>query len=156
MKLISHRGNINGSIFEKENRPSYIDCAIQLGYDVEIDIRFIHNEFWLGHDYPQYKVELNWLYLRKSNIWIHCKDKESASKFIEINNGFKIFCHTNDDYILTSTNHLWVHKLSNTIDYTTIIPLITLEEVKNYNGGIPYGICSDYVTKLNIINFNVK
>ena len=27
MKLISHRGNIRGPIPEKENRPSYIDCA---------------------------------------------------------------------------------------------------------------------------------
>ena len=32
MKLISHRGNIRGSISEKENRPSYIDCAIGNGY----------------------------------------------------------------------------------------------------------------------------
>ena len=41
MKIISHRGNIRGAIPDKENRPSYIDCAIGSGYDVEIDLRMI-------------------------------------------------------------------------------------------------------------------
>ena len=41
MKIISHRGNINGIIPEKENRPSYIDSAIGCGYEVEVDIRYI-------------------------------------------------------------------------------------------------------------------
>ena len=38
MKLISHRGNLNGRIPERENHPDYIDEAIEAGYDVEIDI----------------------------------------------------------------------------------------------------------------------
>ena len=50
MKIISHRGNIRGSIPEKENRPSYIDCALGNGYDVEIDINTVDGELWLGHD----------------------------------------------------------------------------------------------------------
>ena len=37
MILISHRGNIDGKIVERENHPEYIDEAIALGYDVEID-----------------------------------------------------------------------------------------------------------------------
>ena len=78
MKIISHRGNINGPVPEKENRPSYIDSAIQLGYDVEVDLRIIDNDFWLGHDEPQYKVELPWMLLRKDKIWFHCKDINSA------------------------------------------------------------------------------
>ena len=39
MKLISHRGNINGKIEKFENNPNYIDTAIEQGYDVEIDLR---------------------------------------------------------------------------------------------------------------------
>ncbi len=38
MKIISHRGNVRGPIPEKENRPSYIDCALGNGYDVEIHL----------------------------------------------------------------------------------------------------------------------
>ena len=44
MKIISHRGNVKGSIPDKENRPSYIDCEIGNGYDVELDIRSIDDE----------------------------------------------------------------------------------------------------------------
>jgi hypothetical protein len=156
MRIISHRGNIKGPIIDKENSPSYIDAALQLGYDVEIDMHYINDEFFLGHDYAQYKVNLKWLLLRKNNLWIHCKDKDSASKLIQLNEGFKIFCHTNDDYVLTSTNHLWVHNLLCNIDETTIIPLINLSDIEKYHSGIPYGICTDYVTKINKINFNVK
>ena len=65
MKIISHRGNVRGAIPDRENRPSYIDCAIGNGYDVEIDVRLIAGQLWLGHDEPQYKVEHSWLQPRK-------------------------------------------------------------------------------------------
>ena len=38
MILISHRGNINKIDRKKENSQSYIQEAINLGYEVEIDI----------------------------------------------------------------------------------------------------------------------
>ena len=50
MKLISHRGNINGKHEGFENNPNYIDTAIEQGYDVEVDIWFISETFFLGHD----------------------------------------------------------------------------------------------------------
>lgn len=148
MKLISHRGNINGPVSEKENKPSYIDCAIQLGYDVEVDLRIIKGELWLGHDYGEYKVSLKWLELRKNRLWIHCKDKDSASYLIELKKGFQFFCHTLDNYVLTSTNHLWVHDLTYDIDDCCIIPLITLSDIELYNGNEPFAVCSDYVSKI--------
>ena len=61
MILISHRGNIDGKILETENHPDYIDKAISLGYDVEIDIWMVNGVFFLGHDEPQYKIILDWL-----------------------------------------------------------------------------------------------
>jgi len=151
MIKISHRGNINGPLVDRENRPSYIDSAIQLGYDVEIDIRYINDKFWLGHDYSQYKVELSWLSLRKEHLWIHCKDKNSASELIKTNNGYKLFCHTSDSYVLTSTNHIWVHDLYADIDNTSIIPLLSLDDIEKYSGNTPYAVCSDYVSKINKI-----
>ena len=80
MKAISHRGNIKGPVPDKENRPSYIDCAIGNGYDVEIDVRSIDGELWLGHDEPQYKVEHKWLWIRRKNLWIHCKNLQAAKE----------------------------------------------------------------------------
>lgn len=149
MKIISHRGNIKGPIPDKENRPSYIDCAIQLGYDVEVDIRFIDGEFWLGHDIPQYKIEQPWMVLRKDKLWYHCKDLQSALKMAELKI-FKFFCHTEDSYVITSTGHLWVHDLNEDINHTCIIPLLDLHSIiynKNLN---PFAVCTDYVYELKI------
>jgi len=38
IKLIAHRGNRYGTEIENENKPEYIDQAIQDGFYVEIDI----------------------------------------------------------------------------------------------------------------------
>lgn len=148
MKIISHRGNINGPLPEKENRPSYIDCAIQLGYEVEVDLRIFDNEIWLGHDEPQYKINLSWMELRKNKIWYHCKDINSALFLSELNDGYQYFCHTQDSFVCTSRNYFWVHDLTNKINENCIIPLISKEDIKNYNNKEPYAICTDFVTEI--------
>ena len=76
MKVISHRGNINGVDQSKENDPSYIDLALE-SYEVEIDIRIVKNEFMLGHDLGQYLVTKDWLQDRAKKLWVHCKDYQS-------------------------------------------------------------------------------
>ena len=120
MKIISHRGNVRGPIPEKENRPSYIDCALGNGYDVEIDINTVNGELWLGHDEPQYKITHTWLKCRRNHLWIHC---------------------TSDPYTYTSTGKIWLHDLSMKIDDDVIIPLIDSPFCSEYS---PYGICTDY------------
>lgn len=144
MKIISHRGNIRGIVSEKENRPSYIDCAIQLGFDVEVDLRFINGEFWLGHDIPQYKIEPIWMELRKKNIWFHCKDLQSASELIKLNSDFMFFCHIQDDFVIVNGGKLWVHDLSKRLDKNCIIPLLNLDECITYQNYDVYGVCTDY------------
>ena len=147
MKIISHRGNINGPLPEKENRPSYIDSAIQLGYEVEVDLRYINGEFWLGHDIGQYKIELSWMEPRKEMIWFHCKDIESSLELLKFVN-YKFFCHSNDPYVLTSTNKLWVHDLKGKINKNCIIPLLDKKDISTYINDAPYAICTDYVSKI--------
>tara|TARA_B100000609_G_scaffold170040_1_gene144356 strand:+ start:515 stop:940 length:426 start_codon:yes stop_codon:yes gene_type:complete len=137
MKIISHRGNIRGAIPEKENRPSYIDCALGNGYDVEIDVSTVDGELWLGHDEPQYKVTHKWLKCRKDNLWIHCKDLETAKQCWE----YQSFCHTSDPYTYTSTGKIWLHDLSLKIDDNVIIPLIDSPTCPEHS---PYAICTDY------------
>ena len=144
MKIISHRGNVRGPIPEKENRPSYIDCAIGNGYDVEIDLRIIDGELWLGHDVPQYKVEHSWLQPRKEYLWIHCKDLAAAKECWE----YQSFCHMGDPYTYTSTGKIWLHDLSMKIDNNVIIPMIDDIDYAPMNGQ-PYAICTDYPYLLN-------
>ena len=139
MKIISHRGNVRGPIPDRENRPSYIDCAIGNGYDVEIDVRLIAGQLWLGHDEPQYKVEHSWLQPRKEYLWIHCKDLAAAKECWE----YQSFCHTSDPYTYTSTGKIWLHDLSMKIDNNVIIPMIDDIDYAPMKGK-PYAICTDH------------
>ena len=43
MKLIAHRGNIDGPNVNEENKPEYILQAIEKGYFVEIDLWYKDN-----------------------------------------------------------------------------------------------------------------
>ena len=56
--LISHRGNIDGVNKNFENQPNYIDDAIRAGYDVEVDIWYIDDKLYLGHDTADYQVDI--------------------------------------------------------------------------------------------------
>lgn len=153
MKIISHRGNIKGVVSSKENRPSYIDSAIGSGYEVEVDIRYINGEFWLGHDTPDYKINKEWILNRIDDIWYHCKNLESALELKKLNSNIKYFCHSQDSYIITSTNHFWVHDLNLNLDENCIIPLLDEESVLKFNDKIVYAVCTDYV---DLCKFSLK
>lgn len=142
MIIISHRGNIRGPVPDKENRPSYIDCAIGNGYHVEIDIRSVNNELWLGHDEPQYKIDHNWLDKRRKYLWLHCKNLDAAKECW----GYYSFCHSQDSFIYTSNGKIWLHDLTQKIDENTIIPLISEDDIQSFelDGKNPFGICTDY------------
>ena len=71
MILISHRGNLRGRIPKYENNPSYIEKALKEGFDVEIDVWYKDNEWYLGHDEPTYHINMNWL--RNKKLWCHAK-----------------------------------------------------------------------------------
>ena len=141
MKIISHRGNIRGPVSDKENRPSYIDCAIGNGYDVEIDVRLIEGELWLGHDEPQYKIDHNWLDKRRDYLWLHCKNIEAAVECWIYNS----FCHTSDPFTYTSVGKIWLHDMTMVINENVIIPLISEDDIcclKNFNRA--FAVCTDY------------
>ena len=137
MKLIAHRGNINGPDPEKENSPKYIESAIQQGYDVEIDLR-VGVGFQLGHDKSQYFIDSSWLSTFKDNLWIHCKDFATLTYLTERR--------------FVGYNYFWHHDLATSCDFGTIKDvsknsvLVDLEGVNREADC--YGICSDYVGNL--------
>jgi hypothetical protein len=142
--IISHRGNIRGENLDKENRPSYIDCAIGNGYQVEIDVRSIDGELWLGHDKPQYKIDHNWLQNRKNCLWIHCKNLEAAKECWVYNS----FCHTGDPFSYVSNGKIWLHDLTMKIDDKVIIPLLSSIDIKKLTDTCffdnAFAVCTDY------------
>lgn len=153
MKIISHRGNLNGPNPDQENRPEYIDAAIAAGYDVEIDLYYVrwegscdyvHYSYHLGHDLPLYEVDLDWLRSRRDNLWIHCKNIEACIQLNYLDEKFQFFAHQEDDVVLTSTGYVWVHNLSLPISDSCIIPLIDKEQLAQRHRYNPYAICTDY------------
>ena len=139
MKIISHRGNINGPRKELENKPRYINQALELGYDVEIDVWWKDDGFWLGHDGPQFKV--NRQFLQNDKFWCHAKNIEGLYKMLD-NNNIHCFFHQEDDVTLTSKGYIWTYPNKQLTDNS--IAVLPKELDKSLNC---YGVCTDFVTR---------
>jgi hypothetical protein len=148
MKLISHRGNINGANPELENSPAYIDAAIAEGFDVEIDVWTIEGDLFLGHDFPQYKTSIEWLGKRNSNLWIHCKNLEAITFFSSYESlfgsrfySFNFFWHESDKVTLTSKCAIWAFPGNQPIPGSVAV----MPEIHNDDLSQCFAVCSDYV-----------
>jgi hypothetical protein len=144
MKLISHRGNLNGPNKERENHPDYIYEALQAGYDVEIDVWWVDGKFKLGHDEPQYDFPFDLFNNFYNKLWIHCKNMDALSQLNELDsNGSKLnyFSHEEDLGVLTSRGYIWsTHLYDRGI---LVMPEVFNREPKETT----FGVCSDYITK---------
>ena len=147
MIFIAHRGNITGKVPASENNPTYLDQAIDKGYDVECDIRFINNELFLGHDNPQYKISESWIRKRINKLWLHCKDLTTFSYFKGTD--YNYFFHETDDVVLTSKGYYWVYPGKQPV----IESIAVMPEIHNDRVDQCMGICSDnikfYEEKIN-------
>lgn len=144
MILISHRGNINGRMESLENNPTQIDMTIKQGYDVEIDIWYKDGILWLGHDKPDYDIDLIFLTDRITKLWVHCKNIEAVVYFTEIfqEYPFNFFWHQEDNITLTSLNHIWAYPGKQPIKGSIAV----MPELFNDNTTKCLGICSDYIS----------
>lgn len=142
MILISHRGNIDGRFESYENEPFYIDKAISEGYDVEVDVWYINNQLFLGHDNPQYGVNIKWFIDRLNKLWIHCKNIDSIIFLKNCEQDFNYFWHQNDDIAITSKGFFWTYP-GKQLTENSIAVMPEIKQFENiYNS---YGICSDYI-----------
>lgn len=138
MKIISHRGNLNGIDRNTENNPSHISEVIKR-FDVEVDVWFIDSKWYLGHDKPQYEVSSDFFC---EKMWIHCKNLDACVKLSDSNLNW--FWHENDKMTLTSKGIKWLYP------NIYIAGGITVEF--DYNKNLPsyiMGICTDYPERYN-------
>lgn len=143
MRYIAHRGNISGQDSIQENTPNYIDRAICLGYDVEIDVWYIDHKLYLGHDLPVYEVSYSFFINPK--LWIHCKNPEALLFFSEHNNNLlNFFWHEKDRYTITSKGIVWAYPGSKLNSMSVSVLPETIFDV-NVKTSTIYGICSDYI-----------
>jgi len=137
MYLISHRGNINGILEKRENSPSYINEALEQGYEIEVDVRFENDKFFLGHDKSQY--EINKEFLLNEKIWCHAKTTDALIALERINAHY--FWHQEDDYTITSKGFIWTYPGKKLLNKSICV----LPEKFNYKRIECEGICSDYI-----------
>jgi hypothetical protein len=149
MRLISHRGNISGRNPEKENSPQYIQDALNLGYDVEIDIWYVNNKYFLGHDSPQYEVEKDFINSIKNRSWFHCKNEDALSNIGEDFDRINFFWHDRDKYTMTSMGHVWSFPGETMVKNSIMLFPENYPENKNQIL-LSSGICSDYIADYKI------
>ena len=140
--FISHRGNISGPIPDKENSPDYIEKALSLGFEVEIDVWYVSKSFYLGHDEPKYLVSKS--FLKNKKLWCHAKSQFGLIEMLK--EDIHCFWHQKDDVTLTSKNYIWAYPgkliLKNGID---VMPEnIKGWKVEKYNP-VSSGVCSDFI-----------
>lgn len=156
MKFISHRGNIETINAKEENNPIYIEKAIKLGFEVEIDFRVHNNNLYLGHDKNQYLIDQNFLTNHSSKIWIHAKNDESLKYLLEVNEDLNYFWHEEDSYTITSKGYVWTHfdknselkKNNFSFSNKTILTLPELSHIYKFDDILKKnycGICSDNI-----------
>ena len=140
MHLISHRGNLSGPLPKKENHPNYIDKALKRGYNVEIDVWYMYDKWFLGHDEPLYEVDA--AFLLNGFLWCHAKNIQAFEKMLYI--GAHCFWHQEDDVTLTSEGYLWTYPGKE----LTPRSICVLPEKVQYDWSeilLARGICSDFI-----------
>lgn len=150
--LIAHRGLVDGPDRYKENSLTALLAARSQGFDVEVDIRYDNYEFYVGHDDPMWKIDIQTLKSLGdvendpiSHIWIHCKTIKTLAMFQSMSSWRgNYFFHENDPATLTNSGFIWTFPGQElTANSICVMPEWTyaLREVPTLYS---YGICSDY------------
>lgn len=141
---IAHRGNTLGPNPQEENKPKYIQTAIDQGYDVEVDVWAIDGKVYLGHDTPNYQIEL--IFLKNERIWCHAKNYEALDLMMRHKDTIHFFFHESDKYTLTSKGYAWTYPGNPTPIQNAVIVMPELKLCNISQFATCYGVCSDYVS----------
>lgn len=152
MLLIAHRGLLDGPNKDLENHPSSFQLCRELGYDVEIDLRFVNGEWWLGHDEAQYKVNYEFLqnidkrgYLDQHHAWIHTKNIDALYELMRRHWEGHVFWHQNDDVVVTTTGYLWTYPGKQLTPLSICVMPEWTDQLSSIKTANCFGVCSDYV-----------
>ncbi len=146
MLIIAHRGNQKGPS-SQENQPNYVDQSLNEGFDCEVDLWVIKNEYFLGHSNAQYKVDLTWLISRQQQLWIHCKNADALFALNKNRTPYlNFFWHQNDFYTLTSLGFIWVYPGEQLIKSSVAVLPENWPDSEKTSAqlSIAFAICTDY------------
>ena len=152
MKLIAHRALLEGPDPSLENHPDQIRKVLNQGLDVEIDVWRINQDWFLGHDVPEYAITSSFLDL--PGLWIHAKNFFAAKELLACakhGHEYNFFWHESDARTLTSMGYWWTYPGCE-IDLTSVavmpelvIPPDQIDQVLSWNC---HAVCTDWCGRL--------
>jgi hypothetical protein len=151
MRIIAHRGLVNGPNKKLENRPDTIEKALNLGFDVEIDVWY-KDGWYLGHDDPQYPIEFD--YLKNNRFWTHTKNIPAMEQFLRNttpSDTLNFFWHQEDDITLTSQRFIWAYPGKDLTPYSICVMPEQYMNLQHTFLLSCFGICTDFATVVNKI-----
>lgn len=148
MLLIAHRGLLNGPDVNLENKPEQVIEALNQGFAVEVDVWLDNNKLYLGHDGPQYEIDLN--FLQNKPLWVHAKNLD-ALHYLSQTIGINYFWHQTDDFVLTRNSFIWTYPGKPLTNRSIqVLPELQDPQFQNLNLNC-FGICSDFVSQIRTI-----
>lgn len=138
MLLIAHRGNRDGPDPLKENTMPYVIRALDKGLDVEVDVWCVRGVWYLGHDGPEHKTNVE--FLQNEHVWCHAKNITTLMDLLVA--GCHCFFHDKDDATLTSKGWIWTYPGK----ILTERSIAVMPEKDNHNSVVngAYGVCTDH------------
>jgi hypothetical protein len=158
MFYIAHRGNVQGPNKSFENDPEYILEAIDLGFTVEIDVWFLDNHFYLGHDKPQYLISSNFLIDNKYTLWCHAKNALALKELLSLDTN--CFWHNIDDMVVTSKGYIWAYPGKELTELSIAVMPETVDCFSYHKTWTDIdfcaGICSDFIMDFKYENSKIE
>lgn len=136
MLIISHRGNLEGRDPCTENTVEQVQKAIDLGFDVEVDVWWVNGDYFLGHDAPDQRVTPEWL--EHDALWCHAKNAEALVHMLD-RGDIHCFAHDRDKYVLTSGHYVWTAVK----DMTGLGVVVVTNDVLDAHHDV-FAVCTDY------------
>jgi YrbI family 3-deoxy-D-manno-octulosonate 8-phosphate phosphatase len=141
MKFIAHRGNLQGPRPQDENKPTYLQAALDAGFDVEIDVTYKDGKFYLGHDRPMHVVDRG--FFANKRVWSHAKTLDTLFELAKYQDA-NAFYHTEEDVVVTTRGWIWNHAKTPVASERSVLVKLEHDPCLLETSAHAHGICSDY------------
>lgn len=136
--IISHLGNIDGRIPERENRFNYLKAALKAGWHVCADVLFRNGGFLLPHQTGFDAAPMS--FFSQPRVWSRCRDAETLDALCNIK--AHSFFLSAGAYALTSEQFIWTLPPETLVD-RSIAAFPELTDPDWLEKQEPAGMCSN-------------
>jgi len=135
---ISNRGNLGGKDTEEENKPDYLEKALDYGVCVKTDIWLIKDRPVTGTEYPSIGINLD--LFDKEKLIVQARNPSALLYLLK--NGYHCFWRETDNLIMTNRNFILSYAGSIFPKSIMMLP----EENTILTNDDYMGICSDFIS----------